>query len=362
MNATADPGPLGQPLALGGPVAPNRLLRSATMENMASPDGMAGEALALLYAELARGGVGTIITGATAVSRAGRAWAGQMGAWDDAQIPGLASVAEAIHAQGTGALCAVQLHHAGSAAAGYSYGSLEHGFDLNRIAEDEIRELAREFGRAAARVRAAGFDAAAVHGAHGYLVSQFFTPAINKRTDAWGGSRENRGRFPLLVLAEIRRAAGEDFPVFWKMNCDDFLPEGAGQEDYAWLAGELAQGGAGLIEISGGIKDQIKLRARLKRQVGEAEAYFLPALAAFRAAVGGVPLAITGGLRTRAAMEGVLASGSDLAGLCRPLVSEPDLPQRLLGDAGDAAARCIDCNQCLLAIAEKPLACFNFAD
>ena len=270
-------------------------------------------------------------------------------------------MAGAIHAQGTGALRAVQLHHAGSAAAGYSYGGLERGFDLNRIAEDEIRELARQFGQAAARVRAAGFDAAAVHGAHGYLVSQFFTPAINQRTDAWGGSREKRGRFPLLVLAEIRRAVGEDFPVFWKMNCDDFLPEGAGLEDYAWLAGQLARGGAGLIEISGGIKDQIKLRARLKRQAGAAEAYFLPALAAFRAAVGETPLALTGGFRTRAAMENALAQGADLAGLCRPLISEPDLPRRLLAANGDAAARCIDCNQCLLAIAKEPLACRHFA-
>lgn len=352
-------GPLNQTLRVGGLTAPNRILRSATMENMASPNGEAGPELWSLYGALARGGTGLIITGATAVSTEGRAWAGQTGAWDDSHIPGLTGISEAIHHEGD-ALCAVQLHHAGAAGAGYSYGSINDGFDLNRVDEEGIRELARSFGHAAERVRRAGFDAVAVHGAHGYAISQFFSPAMNKRDDGWGGDREGRSRLPLLVLAEIRRAAGEDFPVLWKMNSDDFLPEGAGLADYAWLAGRLARAGASLIEISGGIKDQIKLRARLKRQAAGDEAYFLPALDAFREQVGGVPLALTGGLRTRPAMEKALAQGADLIGMCRPLISEPDLPLRLLADGEAAAPRCIDCNKCLLAIAKQPLSCVNF--
>ena len=332
-------GLLNQPIILGGIAAPNRLLRSATMENMASPLGQGGEALQSLYAALARGGVGLIITGATAVSGKGRAWAGQMGAWEDAQLPGLAGIAETIHGQGQNTVCAVQLHHAGAVGAGYSYGSLEQGFDLNRAGEDDIIELAREFGRAAVRVRRAGFDAVAVHGAHGYLVSQFFSPLLNQRDDDWGGSRRRRARFPLLVLEEIRRSAGEDFPVLWKMNCDDFLAGGAGLEDYAWLAGRLAEGQVSLIEISGGLKDQIKLRARLKRQAGEDEAYFLSALVVFRREVGRLPLALTGGLRSRAAMENALALGADMVGMCRPLISEPELPRRLLAGGNSAPAR-----------------------
>ena len=352
---------LQQPLTLGAAQAPNRLLRSATMENMATSQGGVTDALLGVHRALAQGGVGLIVAGACAVLPRGRAWAHQLGAWDDAQVEGLAQLAEAIHASGP-SLAAVQLHHVGSAGSGYSYGSLEHGFRLNQAPEDEIRGLARAFGQAARRVRQAGFDAVAVHGAHGYLVSQFFSPALNQREDAWGGGREGRARFPLLVLAETRRAAGEDFPVLWKMNSDDFDPRGAGLADYAWLAGRLAQAGVGLIEISGGIKEQIKLRKQLERAAGGSEAYFLPALAAFRREVGRLPLALTGGLRSGRAMEAALAQGADLVGLCRPLISEPDLPQRLLADPEHAHARCSDCNQCLLAIASEPLSCPRFAE
>jgi 2,4-dienoyl-CoA reductase-like NADH-dependent reductase (Old Yellow Enzyme family) len=330
----------------------NRFLRSATMENMAGAGGQVRRDLLRLYHDLAVGGCGLIITGATAITAEGRAWAQQLGAWNDSQVEGLSRLARLIHGSNPTARCAVQLHHAGAAGSGYSYGSLAQGFDLNKAAEAEIAELARAFGRAAARVRQAGFDAVAVHGAHGYLVSQFFSPVLNQRQDGWGGSRENRARFFLLVQQEIRRAAGKDFPVLWKMNTNDFLPQGAGREDYAWLAGQLAQAGAGLIELSGGVREQAKLRNRLRREAGEREAYFLPALEAFRKSVGGTPLALTGGLRSREAMEEVLAAGADMVGLSRPLISEPDFPNRLLRGPDRRRSRCTSCNQCLLTIAK----------
>lgn len=353
-------GQLGRPFMVGGLEVSNRFLRSATMESMAVADGQVGRALLRLYHDLAQGGCGLIITGATAVTADGRAWAHQLGAWDEAQVEGLSRLARLIHRTNPAARCAVQLHHVGAAGGGYSYGSLVQGFDLNQAGEEEIRELARCFGRAAARVRRAGFDAVAVHGAHGYLVSQFFSPVFNQRSDQWGGSRENRARFLLLVQEEIRREAGEDFPVLWKVNTDDFLPEGADQDDYAWLAGQLARAGARLIELSGGVKEQAKLRNRLRREAGEREAYFLPALRAFRSAVGEVPLALTGGLRSRQAMEDVLQAGADMVGLCRPLISEPDFPNRLLHGPDRRRSRCTSCNKCLLSIAREPLCCLEF--
>ncbi|BEQ14579.1 NADH:flavin oxidoreductase [Desulfoferula mesophila] len=353
-------GQLGLPLALGGMEVSNRFLRSATMENMAGAMGQVRRDLLRLYHDLAVGGCGLIITGATAVSAEGRAWAQQLGAWDDAQVEGLSRLARLIHRSNPAARCAVQLHHAGSAGGGYSYGSLAQGFSLNQASEGQISELARAFGRAAARVRRAGFDAVAVHGAHGYLVSQFFSPAFNQRGDDWGGARENRGRFPLLVQEAIRREVGPDFPVLWKMNTDDFLPEGADRQDYLWLAGELASAGAALIELSGGVKEQVKLRNRLRRETGEREAYFLPALKDFRAAVGDTPLALTGGLRSRGAMEQVLEDGANLVGLCRPLISEPGLPNRLLHGPDRRRSRCTSCNKCLLSIAAEPLCCLEF--
>ncbi|MCF8041631.1 MAG: NADH:flavin oxidoreductase [Desulfarculaceae bacterium] len=353
-------GQLSRPLDVGGMQISNRFLRSATMENMAGANGQVRRDLLRLYHELAVGGCGLIITGATAITADGRAWAQQLGAWDDAQVEGLSRLARLIHRSNPTARCAVQLHHVGSAGGGYSYGSLTQGFDLNRAADADITELARAFGRAAERVQRAGFDAVAVHGAHGYLVSQFFSPVFNQRQDGWGGSRENRGRFPLLVQEVIRREVGPDFPVLWKMNTDDFLPEGAGREDYLWLAGLLAQAGAALIELSGGVKEQAKLRNQLRREAGEREAYFLPVLEAFRSAVGDTPLALTGGMRSREVMEGVLAAGADMVGLSRPLICEPDFPNRLLNGPDRRRSRCTSCNRCLLSVASEPLTCMEF--
>ncbi|MCB2192001.1 MAG: NADH:flavin oxidoreductase [Deltaproteobacteria bacterium] len=353
-------GQLGQPLKVGGIEVSNRFLRSATMENMAGANGQVRRDLLRLYHDLAVGGCGLIITGATAVTLEGRAWAQQLGVWDDAQVEGLSRLARLIHSANPAARCAVQLHHAGSAGGGYSYGSLAQGFDLNQATEEQIKDLAHAFGLAAARVREAGFDAVAMHGAHGYLVSQFFSPFFNQRQDDWGGSRENRARLFLLVQQEIQAEAGKDFPVLWKVNTDDFLEQGAGPDDYTWLAGELAQAGAALIELSGGVKEQVKLRNRLRREAGDKEAYFLPHLQAFRQAVGDTPLAITGGMRSRQAMEAVLAAGADMVGLSRPLISEPDLPNRLLHGPDRRRSRCTSCNKCLLSIAAEPLCCLEF--
>ncbi len=353
-------GMLKQPLALGGMEVKNRLLRSATMESMADLDGGVTDALLETYLDLARGGVGLIISGACAVAEDGRAWPNQMGAWDDDHVAGLARLAAMVHVHGQGCKGAVQLHHKPAGATGYSYGGIVEEKSLADLGEDDIARLAGAYGQAAARVKQAGWDAVAVHGGHGYLVSEFFSPATNPRDDQWGGGIEGRLRFPLAVQGAITEAVGPDFPVLWKINTSDFLEDGAGLEDYAALAGRLAGAGVSLIEMSGGIKDQIRLRAKLRREAGEAEAYFLPALEAFRAQAPDTPLALTGGLRSPAAMEAALAAGADMLGLSRPLISEPDLSHRLLATQDKRPARCTSCNKCLLHIASQPLKCVEF--
>jgi 2,4-dienoyl-CoA reductase-like NADH-dependent reductase (Old Yellow Enzyme family) len=115
-----------------------------------------------------------------------------------------------------------------------------------------------------------------------------------------------------------------------------------------------------LIELSGGLKDQLRLRAQLKQEAGPREAYFFPALAPFRQAVGKTPLAITGGIRSLSAAERLLEAGADLIGLSRPLICEPNLPQRLLSAPRPRRARCTSCNLCLLRIARQPVKCLAF--
>lgn len=338
----------------------NRFIRSATMENMADHEGMVTDDLCRIYYDLALGGTGLIITGAAAVQESGRVWGGQTGIWDDRHIQGLSKLTAIIRKFGDGAKCAIQLHHGGAAGYGYSYGSQETGFSLRDATEAQIFETIAAFGRAAGRAQRGGFDAVAVHGAHGYLISQFLSPLTNDRTDRWGGPLENRIRFPLEVVRSIRAKVGHEMALLWKLNCDDFIQGGMGTEEYAAAAKILCDAGVDLIEISGGLKDQITLRARLKHEAGDLEAYFHNALAPFRRSLGTAPLALTGGIRSLTIIEHLLKEGVSHVGLSRPLISEPDFPNRLLMTPDHRTARCTSCNKCLTRIASRPLICVAF--
>lgn len=353
-------GILNTPVTIHGLTVKNRILRSATMEYMADLDGHVTDDLLKLYYDLARGGAGLIVTGCTAVEESGKAWAHQLAIWDDAFVDGFSKLARLIRRQGQGCRSAVQISHQGTAGYGYSYGALDKGYSLDHVSESEIRETIRAFGDAAARVKEAGFDAVAVHGAHGYLLSEFLSPATNNRRDKWGGSFENRLRFSLEVCHAIRDRVGDEFPILWKLNTSDYVPGGADVDHYAEAASQLVENGVDLIELSGGLKDQMKLRANLRQQAGIKEAYFREAIPRFRAAIDDAPLAITGGIRSMEVMEDLLGEGVDLIGMSRPLVSEPDLPKRLLQSSDKRTARCTSCNKCLRRIARQGVKCVEF--
>lgn len=348
-----------EPITLKNLTIPNRILRSATMENMADEKGFVTEELVRLYSALAQGGAGLIVTGASAVEPRGRVWKHQLSLWNDKFINALEKISEAIHKNGNGR-CAIQLHHGGAAGFGYSYGAGNGGFEINSASSSEINETIENFGKAAARVLAAGFDAVAVHGAHGYLLSQFLSPAVNQRTDQWGGSLENRMRFAIEVCHAIRSEVGADMPLLWKINCSDYCDGGQDIVEYAQVAGALVKAGVDLIEVSGGIKEQIKLRGALKKQAGEQEAYFRRAIQPFRDAIGDKTLVITGGIRSRKVIEELLDGGVDMVGICRPLISEPDFANKISMLDNYKTARCISCNKCLLRIATQPLKCVEF--
>ncbi len=350
---------VNKPITVNHLTIPNRILRSATMENMADAHGTATDNLVMLYRTVAKGGAGLIVAGASAVEPRGRVWQHQLSLWSDDGIAALSRIPAAIHESGAGK-CAIQLHHGGTAGFGYSYGKTVAGFDVNSATADEIETVIAAFGSAAARVAKAGFDAVAVHGAHGYLISQFLSPAINRRSDAWGGSPERRLRFALEVCRSIRSEIDAGMPLLWKMNCSDYLDDGNDIEIYAQAAGKLVDEGVDLIEVSGGVKEQIKLRQRLKKAAGERESYFTHAIQPFRQAIGKTPLAVTGGLRSLNAIEKTLGEGADMVGVCRPIISEPDFPKNIFRSDGNPKARCISCNKCLLYIAEHPLKCVHF--
>lgn len=352
---------LNDPFILKGRKIKNRFFRSATGENMATSLGHVTDQLLNLYYNLAEGGTGLIVTGITTVDPSGKTLVNQTGVWDDEHIPGLKKLANVIHEYGgEGTFCTVQLHHSSMGNYGFSNG-VQKDFTLRDLSEEKIKSTINQFALAAGRLKKAGFDGVAVHGAHGYLISAFVTPAINNRTDRWGGSLENRMRFPIEIYSAVRKEVGDDFPILWKMNTSDFDENGQGIEDYLKLAKKLSEVGVDLIEMSGGLKDQTKLRAKLKKEAGPREAYFRDAIPRFREAVGDrTALVHTGGLRSLEIMEEVLNEGVDFIGLSRPLIAEPDLPNRLLYSPDKRPAKCTSCLKCLAHITTQPLKCVEF--
>ena len=170
-----------------------------------------------------------------------------------------------------------------------------------------------------------------IHGAHGYLVSQFLSPHHNRRTDRWGGSLDNRASFAREVYAEIRRRVGPDFPVSIKINSADFQKGGFTEDESAAVIVSLAEAGMDLVEVSGGTYEAPAMTGRkVKESTRQREGYFLDFVERVRAEVS-VPLAVTGGFRTAAGMERALSDGAaDMVGLGRPLCVQPDFPKQVL--------------------------------
>jgi 2,4-dienoyl-CoA reductase-like NADH-dependent reductase (Old Yellow Enzyme family) len=170
-----------------------------------------------------------------------------------------------------------------------------------------------------------------IHGAHGYLVSQFFSPLHNQRNDKWGGSLENRARFAVEILRAIRAQVGADFPVGIKMNSADFQRGGFTEEESMQVAEMLADAGLDLLEISGGTYEAPQMTGKdIRDSTKQREAYFLRYAEQIRQRVK-TPLMVTGGFRTSQGMADAISSGAaDIVGLARSLAIEPDLCKRIL--------------------------------
>ncbi len=202
------------------------------------------------------------------------------------------------------------------------------------LTEMEILNIVRQFARSAALAKEVGFTGVEIHAAHGYLVSQFLSPAHNQRTDQWGGSLENRMRFLLEVYKAIRAAVGAGFPVGVKLNSADFMTGGFSEKDSVEVADALARAGVDLIEVSGGTYESPAMTGvSLAESTRRREAYFLDFAETIRRRVS-VPLMVTGGFRSSAGIAKALESrATDLIGLARPLAVEPAFPNRLLNNS-----------------------------
>jgi 2,4-dienoyl-CoA reductase-like NADH-dependent reductase (Old Yellow Enzyme family) len=338
----------------------NRLAKSAMSENLADAN-LPGEKLYKLYETWGEGGLGLIITGNIMVDN------------DELGEPNNVVLEKEIelekferwtaNAKKHGAKIWAQINHPGRQAPSaisrrtvapsalkLSVGSLAFRTP-SALTEIEIHNIIARFAKTAELCKRVGFDGVQIHGAHGYLVSQFLSPLANIRTDQWGGSVENRMRFAIEIVRSIRKAVGPKFPIGIKMNSADFQRGGFAEEDSVTVAQALEAEGIDLIEISGGTYEASAMTgaqdvlgsaadttssrptgAGVAASTAAREAYFLPFAKKIRSQLK-TPMMLTGGFRSASAMNAAIADGIvDMVGIARPLAMEPYLAQRLLSN------------------------------
>jgi len=333
----------------------NRIVRSATAERFADENGRVGSEAIDLYRTLAEGGVGLIITGHMYIRQDGKAGAKQSGMFSDDHVDGWKKVCAAVH-EIEGARIVAQISHAGrqtnSNITGHEVMAPSpipmrmSGVVPREMTADEISELDKAFGKAALRVKQAGFDGVQLHAAHGYLISQFLSPFTNHREDDWGGTADKRRRFLFEVFNQVRLRTGNNFPILTKINGEDLVPGGVTVEETVETVRQLSDMGLWGYEISGGIAESTT-KISQKRVAPGNEGYFLNTARRFRVLDSRSVRIVVGGLRSLPVLEGAVASGdADLVSMSRPLIQEPDLVRRWM--AGNSSpSGCISCNQCL---------------
>lgn len=373
---------LFDPGKIGSVTFRNRILRAGTSESMADPEsGAMTDPLLRLYEALAANRVGGIITGHLFVHPRGRYARGQTGIHDDDTLAGLRALTEAVHRHG-GVIFA-QLAHAGSQSRVPGNTPLAPspvpnpltGSDVDEATESEIEEAVGAFGDAARRAVAAGFDGVHIHGANGYLITEFTSPITNRRSDAWGGDPVRRDAFPLAVVQAVRAAVPVDYPVTMKVGFVDATPGGLQLDESVRRSGVLVASGLDGVEVSCGLMEAPTDSANTYVAVGprraaqdllvhrlaaapRPEAYFRPWAQALRAEVD-TTVILVGGMRTTETMRDVLTSGdADFVAMARPLIREPDLVAQI--EAGrEGQVDCTSCNLCLIHEGHHPLQCWR---
>ncbi len=336
-----------------GLVLSNRLVKAAMTEGLADARNEVTPRLETLYRRWAAAGPGLMLTGNVQIDRAHLEQAGNVVIDRDTKGAALDALKRfAAAAKSSGGAVVMQLSHAGrqtpklinprpAAPSAIALGLPGGQFGAPRaMTADEIAGVIEGFGRATRIAKASGFDGVQVHGAHGYLLSQFLSPLANTREDDWGGPLDHRARLLIACAREAKIQGGPGFSVSVKLNSADFQRGGFSHEDSLGVIDRLNPLGLDFVEISGGNYEQPSMMdmeglapahvEKVSASTRAREAYFLDYAASMRARAA-MALMVTGGFRSRAAMDAALASGAaSLIGLARPLITEPDLPQRLL--------------------------------
>lgn len=399
---------LFQPVATGHLTLANRIVRSATFEGLCDDDGRPTKAYLDLYAALAGQHIGALLTGFAYVTPCGRAMQpGQAGIEDDAKIPLYKTMTGLVHARGGKVL--MQIAHSGRqtsarAVGGWARGassqsSAYFGVKVKALTTSEAWALAEGFATAALRCQKAGFDGVQIHAAHGYLVHQFLLPSINDRRDIFGIDRKTGigPQFLKVIIERVRERCGYDFPLWVKISGDDQPQHGLEGAPLIHLVRFLDQMKVDAIEISCGTMERAlnifrgqtvpldaiwrynpkyktaSILGRLWRRY-VLYPFMRPGIRLFSPMYNlayarqakqhtAIPIISVGGFRTGQEMSAAVERGAtDMVGLSRPFISEPDLVDQLIADHG-WKAKCLNCNRCaVMTDSHQPTRCYRAAD
>lgn len=339
----------------------NRFFKAASWEALATDDGHMTDELYKIYEELAKGGVGTILTGYAYVTQEEQPNPKMMGIYDDSFIEEYKKLIDMVHKHNTNII--MQIVYGGSMSTLNPPSQKIFGPSAVKNERTEIvpLEMTKEdikfikdcFVQAAVRVQKSGFDGVELHAAHGYMLSQFLCPHYNKRTDEYGGSIENRARIIVEIVHDIRIVVGDEFPIMIKLNSEDFMPDGLTSDESVLVSKILEKAGIDAIEVSGGNESSLdvlngnKGPARTKVAVSkDNESYFKNHTARLTEELK-IPVILTGGNRHYDVMDDILnATGICYFGICRPLICQPNLINLWVENAEKVKPKCVSCNGC----------------
>jgi 2,4-dienoyl-CoA reductase-like NADH-dependent reductase (Old Yellow Enzyme family) len=375
----------------------NRILRSATYEGMCDALGHPQTSYYELYKKLSSGGAGAIITGYVAVNRTGRMPRFMGIIDDDAYIEEFRELSSVVQANGTPII--MQIAHCGglSTKAVTNTEPVAPSPFVNKLSRQKARELSHteiedivsDFVKAIIRVRQAGFDGVQLHAAHGYLLSEFLSPHVNKRTDRWGGTTENRSRIIIDILERARKQVG-DYPILIKISAYDFDKGGMRIDESIKITRILENAGCSAIEVScGGVNDTFPAIRSNRFPVKAALAFVspfkkMPSPVKFLASIImsftmksyaplfnynvdaavqikqniGIPVVVVGGIHRLTDIEDIICNrGIDYISMCRPFIIEPAIVKKFQENK-QSESRCINCSYCLMGVMSAPLRCY----
>ncbi len=356
---------LFEPGRIGRLEVRNRIISAPMERNYCNRDGSVTQRYIDYLEARARGGVGCFFTEASYVDARGKGRAFQLGVHDDAMIPGLKRLVQAVHRHG--ARIGLELNYGGRVVAPevsslqpwapspvpcqMSGGAMPHALTL-----EEIQRIIRMFGEAARRSLEAGCDIIEIHGAHGYLVGQFLSALTNQRTDAYGGPLTNRMRFLMEVIREVKRQAGEDFPLAVRISADEYVDGGIVLPETLEVAKAMEAAGVHLIDVSGGnYESAFMIVQPMEIPLG----CHVPLAAQIREAVK-IPVSVAGRINDPTFAEQVLADGhADFVSLARALHADPDFPNKARQGRLEEICYCMACNQgCIDVLSQQiPIFC-----